>query len=261
MLRFRLPRRAIASAALAAALAGCHATVTIDDDSGKRLADLDMTGPPPHGLALMGADRIEITHGDKLAIHVDGDATDADHLRFTLKDGTLGILRDHGWLSGHGNPVTVRVTMPAPRELSMGGSGSIHADSLDGDHAQISIAGSGSIETPVVATRALAVNIAGSGAYRAAGSAATLDLNLLGSGNATMDALKAEKASVSVAGSGAGGFASDGTVSASIVGSGTVRVHGRAACTVSAVGSGKLVCDTPATASPAAESDKDDKDN
>ena len=60
-----------------------------------------------------------------------------------------------------------------------------------------------------------------------------------------MDALKVEKADVSIAGSGSTAFASDGDVEASIMGSGNVTVKGRARCTVSSMGSGKLVCETP----------------
>ena len=58
----------------------------------------------------------------------------------------------------------------------------------------------------------------------------------------TDDALRVEDAKVSIAGSGDGAFASDGRVNASIVGSGEVRVIGRATCKVSSVGSGRLVC-------------------
>ena len=61
-------------------LAGCdHATVEINGEQGKPLAELDQSGPPPHKLVLLGPDRVEITHGDKLAISVSGDqADDAD---------------------------------------------------------------------------------------------------------------------------------------------------------------------------------------
>jgi len=251
----RRPLRALApitgtalAATLAFILAGCdNANITIDGEHGKRLADLDLSGPPPHGVAVMGIDSVDITAGDKLAISVEGDPAQADHVRFTLKDGTLGVLRDRGFLSG-GQAVRVHVTMPAPRELTAGGAGTITAAALDGDHATVTIAGTGTITTPHIQTHHLEVTIAGTGTYRAGGTADSLDLNVVGTGNAEMDTLKVAKADVSLAGTGNGAFSSDGMVSASIVGTGTVRVHGAATCKVSAVGSGKVECDRGTTA-------------
>jgi hypothetical protein len=37
---------------------------------------------------------VQLRHGDKLAISVEGDAANAAQLRFTLKNGTLAILRE-----------------------------------------------------------------------------------------------------------------------------------------------------------------------
>ena len=87
----------------------------------------------------------------------------------------------------------------------------------------------------------------GSGAIRAAGNIDELDLTILGSGNAQLDAVRTPKAKVTIAGSGGAAFASDGEVNATIMGSGTVTVKGRARCTVSAMGSGRLICENGAT--------------
>jgi hypothetical protein len=79
--------------------AGCDAgrmrpQVIINGGEGKPLAELDQSGAPPHGLILLGPDKVQLRHGDKLAISVEGDAANAAQLRFTLKDGTLAILRE-----------------------------------------------------------------------------------------------------------------------------------------------------------------------
>jgi hypothetical protein len=84
----------LAALGLAAMLAGCHQQVIINGGEGKELADLDQSGAPPHGLILLGPDKVQLRHGDKLAISVEGDAANAAQLRFTLKDGTLAILRE-----------------------------------------------------------------------------------------------------------------------------------------------------------------------
>lgn len=224
-----------------AALGGCEAAnPTIDGDAGKPLAQLDLRGTPPQALVLLGPDEVRIREGQALAITIDGDPAVADMIRFTLKDGTLGILRkDGGWES---RPTAIiNVTMPAPGSLIAAGSGRIRAEGLRPE-AEVTIAGSGDIETLNVAADALEVTIAGSGSYRAAGSARRLDMTIAGSGAAAMDSLQANDAKVTITGSGHSAFASDGEVSARVIGSGVVRVQGRARCRIESSGPGKVVC-------------------
>ena len=229
---------ALAPLGLVLALAACdHADMSINGEKGKPLADLDLTQAAPRELVMLGPDTVRVHAGDKLAIHVDGDS---EPLRFTLKDGALGILRKPG--NSTSDAITIDVTMPAPASLTMGGSGRITAETM-APKAKISILGSGTIETPHVALTDLEVNIAGTGDYRAAGTAKALDINIAGTGNAQLAQLKVEKADVSIAGTGDAQFASDGTVKASIIGTGSVRVKGRAKCEVSAVGTGTVICE------------------
>ncbi len=229
---------------MATGAAGCDGmNISINGEDGKKLSELDMSGAPPEELVLLGPDTVEVTAGDKLAISVDGDPEAAERVRFTLKDGTLGILRkDKDW-SGGNKVAVVHVTMPAPKEVTMAGSGKITAAAL-APKAKVTIAGSGLIETPGLAGESLDLTIAGSGSYRAAGNIGSLDMTVAGSGSAEADALRVDKAKISIAGSGNASFMSDGEVDASIMGSGSVKVKGRAKCTVSAMGSGKLYCET-----------------
>lgn len=253
-LRGMAPLAAIALAA--AASGGCDKMhVSLDGEDGKKLADLDLTGMPPSQVALLGPDTVRIASGDKLAISVEGDPDVAEQMRFTLKDGTLGIMRRNGKSSGD-ETVTVNVTMPAPKKLVMAGSGKIVSPALASDSARVTIAGSGAVETDAVATDMLKVDVAGSGSYRAAGTAKALKLTIAGSGDARLEALKVEDAKVDIAGSGNSAFASDGTVKANIMGSGEVRVIGRATCKVTAMGSGKLICEPAASAGTKPKGDK-----
>lgn len=229
---------------LAAGVSGCDgATIKLNGEEGKPLSELDLSGTPPQELVLLGPDEVRITTGDKLAIGVEGDAEAKEALRFTLKDGSLGILRKDKVFGKDGKIAVITVTMPAPREVVMAGSGKIQAAALASE-AKVTIAGSGNIESPSVAADKLDLTIAGSGNFRGAGNVRKLDVTVAGSGSAAMDALKAESAKVTIAGSGDASFASDGEVEASIVGSGNITVKGRARCKLSAMGSGKLVCET-----------------
>jgi hypothetical protein len=231
---------ALAPLGLVLALSACdNVDISIDGDHGKPLAELDLAHADVHELALLGPDTVRIHAGTALAIHADGDT---DHvLRFTLKDGTLGILRKKGTFKDSG-PIAIDVTMPAPTSLTMGGSGQITAETLS-PKAKIAILGSGNIDTPHIAVTDLDVSIAGTGSYHAGGTAGALEVNIAGTGNAQMADLKVDKAEVSIAGTGDTQFASDGAVKANIIGTGSVHVRGRAKCEVSAVGTGKVVCE------------------
>lgn len=233
----------IIAIALAAGVSGCDGKVTINGE-GKPLAELDMSGAAPEELVLAGPDEVRVTTGDKLAISVEGDAEVKDQLRFALKDGSLAIHRQDKAFGDGGKVAIINVTMPAPREVVMAGSGKIVTANL-ASKAEVTVAGSGTIESNALASDKLDLTIAGSGNFRAAGAVKLLDMTIAGSGSAQMDALKVDKADVSIAGSGSTAFSSDGEVDASIMGSGNVTVKGRARCTVSSMGSGTLVCEGP----------------
>ena len=105
----------IIAVAMAAGLSACDGNVSINGEKGKPLAEIDMTGTPPEELVLLGPDEVRVTQGDKLAITVEGDKAVTDKLRFTLKDGTLGVLRSA--LSG----AEPRVTLMAALSSAHGG--------------------------------------------------------------------------------------------------------------------------------------------
>lgn len=206
------------------------------------MGELDLSGNAAPEITLLGPDTVRIVTGNRLAISVEGDPAVKDKLRFVLHNGKLGIGRDgNGWNTD--TVATITVTVPVAHQIVLAGSGTIDADTLSGDAVGVTIAGSGTVRSPHIAARNLDVQVLGSGRLQAAGQARTLDLTLAGSGEADMAALNAGNAKVDIAGSGSAGFASDGAVEANIMGSGQVRVKGRATCKVSAMGSGKLVCE------------------
>ena len=219
----------VVALAIAGSLAGCDkANVNFNGEEGKELADLDLTGDAPSEVNLLGPDTVDIRDGEKLAIQVEGSDEAKERMRFVLKDGSLGILRQNGtW--GDNQTATVIVTMPAPAKLNVAGSGRMTAASVS-DEPEINVAGSGALELASVNAKTLEINIAGSGSLKAAGTTDKLDL-------------KVGSANVNVSGSGDATFASDGDVNANIMGSGDVTVKGRARCKVHTIGSGSLVCE------------------
>ncbi len=235
----------VAALVLGAGLSACDGrSFNTGETDGVPLAELDMSGDPPHEVVLAGPDTVLIIDGAALDIDVEGDPGAVDALRFSLEEGTLGIMRENREPNIDGRAI-VRVTMPSPRALVLAGSGQIEADSLVGD-ASVTIAGTGEARTRNVDADKLAMTLAGTGTYAGQGEARDLELTIAGSGTADMRGLQVERADVTIAGSGDATFASDGTVDASIMGSGEVTVVGRARCTVSVMGSGRLHCETGA---------------
>jgi hypothetical protein len=240
----------VAAMALAAGLAGCkQANITINDTDGVPLAELDQSGDPPSELILAGPDSVVVTTGKTLKIAVEGDQQAVDALRFTLADGTLGVMRESGWKDMGGAVATVRVTMPAPEKIVIAGSGGVAAQGM-ARKAEVVIAGSGRLDLAYADAEELDVNVLGSGTFGAAGKAAKLDLTVAGAGSMEAAGLNVDEAKVAIMGSGDADFASNGTVRAKIMGSGDVTVTGSATCTIEAMGSGKVTC---RPAAPAAE--------
>ena len=229
--------------ALSAALAGCDGvSVNIGENDGVPLSELDMSGPAPTELALIAPDQVIVTAGEELDITVEGSAEAVDAMRFTNEGGTLGIMRESGKWKGSGYAI-VRVTMPAPEEIAVAGSGKVEADAL-ASNAELGIAGSGKIVAANVEAEKLEVDIAGSGNVTANGSADRVEVSSAGSGFTDLSSVTAESADISIAGSGDVRLASDGKVNVSIAGSGDVTVTGSATCTSSTIGSGKVTCET-----------------
>jgi hypothetical protein len=235
--------KGIAAAALALGVSACGSNmhVSIGDDDGVPLSELDLSGEAPTKLALASPDKVVVVQGDKLDIKVSGDADAIEALRFNIEDGRLGIMRERD--SKVAGTATVAVTMPAAREFDLLGSGNIEAPAMV-DKAEVNIAGSGNVAVARMAAERLQVNVMGSGTLSTAGTAERLDFNVAGSGKLAARGLKVESAEVNIAGSGGGEFASDGRVSANVAGSGDVTVYGRADCKITALGSGKLRCVT-----------------
>ena len=122
--------RRIAAAALltaATSLAGCEgAEMEINGQKGVPLADVVLTGTPPSEVVLASGDTVILTEGDQFSIKVEGGNTES--LRFVRDERTIGITREEGW-SGETNAI-IRITMPAPEEVVIAGSGTIKAPTL-----------------------------------------------------------------------------------------------------------------------------------
>lgn len=210
------------------------AQIRKDGCEGVPLEDLDLTGEPPHEVALRGPAQVVLSEGEVFRAAVETGPGSSEVL-FSLQDGTLGV-------SG-GEPATImRLTLPAPRKLVLAGSGRMTAAKLARD-GTISIAGSGKLEIADVDGGRLKVSIAGSGRLAIDGKADALDLSIAGSGSCDGEGLTVGKAAVHIAGSGDAIFTCNGDVAAHLMGSGNVIVRGSARCSIHSMGSGTVTCE------------------
>nr|WP_298931751.1 DUF2807 domain-containing protein [uncultured Erythrobacter sp.] len=243
----------LAALAMGATLSGCgNIDMTINGKEGVPLSELDMTGASPTELVVATNATVVVTEGKTLTIAVENDPETA--LRFILDEETFGVTSDPDLEIKDGAAI-VRVTMPAPNNIVIAGSGSVETNAVSAN-PELVIGGSGSVVMDSIAAETLQINIGGSGSVKGSGTADRLEVNIGGSGNVELNDLKAGDAEVSIGGSGSVSFASDGEVEANIAGAGDVNVTGGAKCTLSSFGSGTLNCapaeETGAEAEPAA---------
>jgi hypothetical protein len=203
---------------------------------GVPLEELDLTGPAPRKVALLGPAQLVLNEGEVFRVDVETTpGPENPGVRFTLEDGKLGV-------AGGDSDTVVHITLPAATKLTVAGSGRMTAEKLARD-GKVSIAGSGRLEIAAVEGGKLKVSIAGSGRLAADGQADELELSIAGSGSCDAEGLVTEKASVHIAGSGDAIFTCNGEVSAHLMGSGNVIVRGSARCSVQSMGSGTVTCE------------------
>jgi len=194
-------------------------------------------------VALQGPHNVVVTVGGQPGVRAEGDTAALDMLDIRVENGRLIVGTRRGWSwRGPQGEVTVRVTAPALSQASIGGSGDMRIDRVQGERFEASIGGSGDMEIAALQAREAEFSIAGSGGIRAAGTAEAADISIAGSGDMALDGLQTRRAHVSVMGSGNIAVQASEAVDGSIMGSGDVTVRGAARCSVSRMGSGTVTC-------------------
>src|SRR5688572_16505802 len=101
---------------------------------GVPLAELDLTGPAPAKVSLCGPAQLVLSEGEVFRVDVEGDPG-GEEVLFSRHESRLGV-------SGGDADTIVRIALPAPRKLTVAGSGRMTAARLASD-GKVSIAGSG----------------------------------------------------------------------------------------------------------------------
>ena len=194
-----------------------------------------------NSVQLSGPDDVRVSVGPAFSVRATGPARVLDQLEVIVVSDQLRIRRT-GRSLGMNAATTVFVTLPALASASLGGSGDLSVDRVEGEDFTAAIGGSGDLTVRQVSVARLKGAIAGSGTLSLAGTARELDASIAGSGDIAAGGLTAERARVSVMGSGDVRAAVRGDAAVSMMGSGDVDLGPAARCTINKMGSGSVRC-------------------
>lgn len=215
-------------------------------------------------VSLEGPDRVIIRVGGAPSVSATGDRAVLDRLQIAVENNKLVIERKgRGWnVSGPREVATVTVTVPRLTAASVGGSGDMTIDRVEGGDFAAAVGGSGDLRVGGIRAAKLAAAVGGSGNLQfdrveaesvemaiggsgeigAAGRAGAVAASIAGSGDVRAGSLQARTAKVSIAGSGNADVHASQSAEVAIMGSGDVTVQGGGACKTSKMGSGSVRC-------------------
>ena len=196
-----------------------------------------------HSIGSGGSFAVHVKINGTESLKIDGaDAQTAGLIETIVRDGNLEIRWKRGSEPHHYNGrIDVYVTAKSLSDLSNAGSGSIDVDGvLKGGNVSVTLSGSGSIMTGIDAGK-LSITMSGSGTAKLKGKATNTDITISGSGKLSADGLATDMAEVTISGSGDTYITVNKSISADIVGSGSVRYSGAGTIgSVKTVGSGRV---------------------
>lgn len=234
---------------------GCNGAAPSDEKRSERSEPPASAGPiTSQSYALTGFNRVEVAgpdditirQGNAFSITARGRKEVLDRLEITLDGPDLKIGRKRegfSFSSRDEDDVDIAITMPRLNAVRLTGSGTIDADSVDGDAVEAVVTGSGDLKVAKLTGKRADITVSGSGDIEIAGG--TIDsgeLSVTGSGDIDADGLVATTLEVSVTGSGNVDAQATGKADISILGSGDVTLTGGANCSTRQMGSGTATC-------------------
>lgn len=240
-------RRAALIAVLAASLAGCGNVSFGRDDNTPGIVGTGTGNSRSYAatgftqVSLAGPDTLDVRVGPTFSVRAEGSGEVLGALRIRRDGDDLVVDRQPG-IDITRESARVFVTLPALREASLAGSGTMTVDRVSGERFDVNAAGSGNVRIGTLATQRTDLNLAGSSSVTAAGSGGALHIAIAGSGSVAAPQLTATRANISIAGSGSVRAVVNGEASVQIMGSGDVNLGPQAHCAVTRMGSGDVTC-------------------
>jgi len=194
-----------------------------------------------------GPFRVIVTLGGSPNGVAEGDARAIGDIDVRV-DGTTLIVRAgvSGWGeqgSARQSAPVVRVSTQAIRSIVTVGAAQVSVGGpFRGQRLDLSLTGSGTLTAPTIDADQMFATVLGSGTMTLGGHAAKVRLTTSGSANIAAAALVADDLTVRLDGSGAIDAQARYTAAVTTTGLGGVMVYGKPACTVNAVAGGPVSC-------------------
>jgi hypothetical protein len=196
-----------------------------------------------NSIASSGPFDVHVNINGTESLKISANADIINEIETVVEDGKLEIKFKHHTEWNHNNEgkIDIYVTAKSLSALTNAGSGSIKVEGVvSGDNVNITLSGSGSISS-AIKSGDLHATISGSGTIHLNGHSSESKVTISGSGELNGKELKTGSASVVITGSGNAYFSAEKTISAHIVGSGSVVYTGTATVTDSkTIGSGSV---------------------
>jgi hypothetical protein len=188
------------------------------------------------GFSLPG--QLEVRTGSSEGITIETDDNLLPLIETVVENGTLQI-RNKKKVNINTRNLKVVVQTRGVDRLSLGGSGNIDADRVQGSGLQFDIGGSGSIKVGKAEGQSVNINLGGSGKLSVLdGAARELNATIGGSGNIDMARVRFDTANVTIAGSGDATIWVNKSLDMTVAGTGDVNYYGDPQVNKTAVGSG-----------------------
>jgi len=195
--------------------------------------------PPVTGVKLSGIGDVIIRYGDSQKIIVETDKNLLDYIETKVNGGVWNI--EFSRCVRNVSQLTVFVTIPEVRKLTISGSGSIVGeDAFTGNTLETTVSGSGNINFEFTGN-SMDANISGSGNIDLFGSVDLFDVNISGSGDVRAFDLLTQECDVHISGSGDARVNVEDFLKVRISGSGDVLYKGNPTLDIDITGSGSVI--------------------
>lgn len=192
---------------------------------------------------ILGSGDLIITQGDQCALTVETDDNLMHFVKTEVQGGTLELgftsaARTKNLQTSRG--FVYYATVRQLEGVTIGGSGRLFAEDVEGEALVIRLSGSGEIRITNLIVSDLTVQIIGSGEIELSGEAGRQSYLLGGSGTINAGDLRGETIEVTIPGSGAVTVWATESLEVNMAGSGSVGYYGDATVTHSILGTGNL---------------------
>jgi len=193
---------------------------------------------------LSAAGSVELHSGADFRVEADGDP----RLLERLDIHTNGSLLVIGWRQGppisinHGQKLRISVTMPRVTGVTLSGAGSVRVDRTDVPDFTATMRGAGEINLLALHARMARLTMGGAGQIKAAGTAERVEARMNGVGSIDAAGLIAHSGRFEMSGTGSLKAHVDGPADAYASGMGSVRIFGKANCSIHRSGFGSVRC-------------------